>query len=131
MKYAASQSDNFNNRLRWLPISSLSTLSLQLLVKKMKRSLSWFITGLNTTILLNNQEKQIVLTVLRRNTEIVSNQENDSITFKVIEGSLKLESKNRTVFINKGRVLTLKEKEEYTLSNSEETAYLLTMVNKN
>jgi mannose-6-phosphate isomerase class I len=97
----------------------------------MKRSLSWFITGLNTTILLNNQEKQIVLTVLRRNTEIVSNQENDSITFKVIEGSLKLESKNRTVFINKGRVLTLKEKEEYTLSNSEETAYLLTMVNKN
>ncbi len=86
---------------------------------------------LNTTILLNKQKKQILLTVLHRDTEIVSFQSSDSITFHVIEGNLKLESKNRTVFINKGNALTFSDNEEYTISNNEETAYLLTMTNKN
>jgi hypothetical protein len=106
-------------------------MNIQLLIEKMKRSLSWAMGGLSTTILLNKQKKQVMLTVLHRDTEIVSFQNSDSITFRVIEGRLKLEGKNRTVFINKGRDLTLNDKEEYTLSNREETAYLLTMINKN
>lgn len=114
-----------------LNVSLLSTLNLQLLIEKIRRSLSWTRGKPSTNILLNNKKKKVVLTVLHRNTEVVSLQNSDLITFRVIEGRLKLESKNRTVFIKKGRVLTLSDREEYTLSNREETAYLLTMVNKN
>jgi quercetin dioxygenase-like cupin family protein len=131
MKNAAIQIKSIKRSQNRLPVSLLSTLSLQLLIKKMKRSLSWAMGELNTTILLNKQKKQILLTVLHRDTEIVSFQSSDSITFHVIEGNLKLESKNRTVFINKGNALTFSDNEEYTISNNEETAYLLTMTNKN
>jgi quercetin dioxygenase-like cupin family protein len=131
MKNAAIQIKPIKRSQNRLPVSLLSTLSLQLLIKKMKRSLSWAMGELNTTILLNKQKKQILLTVLHRDTEIVSFQSSDSITFHVIEGNLKLESKNRTVFINKGNALTFSDNEEYTISNNEETAYLLTMTNKN
>jgi hypothetical protein len=131
MKYTDSQTETIKSSRSWLPISLLSTFNLQLLIEKMKRSLSWAKGEPNTNVLLNNHKKQVVLNVLQRNTEVVSVQSSDSITLRVIEGRLKLESKKRTVFINKGGDLTLNEKEEYTLSNREETAYLLTMVNKN
>lgn len=131
MKNTFSQTETIKSSRSWLPITLLSTINLQLLIKKMRRSLTWAMGEPNTNILLNNQKKQVVLTVLPSDTEVVSLQSSDSITFRVIEGRLKLESKNRTVYINKGLDLTLNDKEEYTLSNIEETAYLLTMVNKN
>ncbi|PKP36086.1 MAG: hypothetical protein CVT98_09205 [Bacteroidetes bacterium HGW-Bacteroidetes-15] len=131
MKDAAIKTGTIKRSKSWLPIPLFSTLNLQLLIEKMKRSLSWAMGEPKTNILLNNQKKQVVLNVLHRNTEVVSVQNCDSITLRVIEGRLKLECKNKTVFINKGNDLTLNDKVEYTLSNREETAYLLTMVNKN
>jgi mannose-6-phosphate isomerase-like protein (cupin superfamily) len=125
------QSETTESNLNGLPTSTLSTMKLQALAQKMKRSFSWVMGKIKSKVLLNSPQKQIVLTILHKNTEVVSLQSSDSITFQVIEGRLKLESKNRSVFINKGRVLTLNNKEEYTLSNSEETAYLLTMANIN
>jgi hypothetical protein len=95
----------------------------------MKQSLLWTRGKPCSNILLNHQKEKIVLAVLPKNTEVVSFQDFDSITFRVIEGRLKLKSKNRTAFLDKGHDLTLVDKEEYFLSNSEETAYLLTIVN--
>jgi hypothetical protein len=126
-------SENHNETIKsnreLLPISWLSTTNLQLLIEIMKQSLLWTRGKPCSNILLNHQKKKIVLAVLPKNTEVVSFQDCDSITFRVIEGRLKLESKNRTAFLDKGHDLTLFDKEEYFLSNSEETAYLLTMVN--
>jgi hypothetical protein len=114
-----------------LPAITLPLSNLYALINMMKGSLAWMSGELNSLILFNSSSKQIVLTILHEETEVVSYQKSNTITFQVIEGQLKLENRNRSIFIEKGQLLTLHEKSEYTLSSSEETAYLLTTDNRN
>ncbi len=109
--------------------TSLNTFDLLFLVEKLKRSQSWVNGGLNAMILLKRPEKQIVLTALHEGTEIVSFQSNDSITFQIIEGKLMFHSPKKTVILDKGQLLTLQEKIEYSLIASQETVFLLTIAN--
>jgi len=107
--------------------ASLRTFDLPTLIKKMKSKQTWADGELNAMVLSKNPEKQIVLTALHEGTEINSFQSNDSITFLIIEGKLKFHTRNETVILETGQLLTLRENIEYCLTSKEDTVLLLTI----
>lgn len=109
--------------------ASLRTFDLPVLIKKMKREHAWANGGLNARILLKSPFKQIVLTALHEETVIESFQSNDSITVQIIEGKLKFHTRKESVILEKGQLLTLHEKIEYSLTAKEDTVLLLTVAN--
>jgi len=109
--------------------ASLLTFDLPDLIESMKNSHSWTKGELNTMILLKSPERQIVLTALHEGTEIESFQSNDSITFQIIEGKLKLHTRKESVTLEKGQLLTLHDNIKYSLISKEETVFLLTIAN--
>ncbi len=108
---------------------SLLTFDLPALIEMMKNSHDWTNGELNAMILLKRPDKQIVLTALHEGTEIKSFQSNDSVTFQIIEGKLKLHTRKESVILDKGQLLTLQEKIKYSLTTREETVFLLTIAN--
>lgn len=108
---------------------SLQTFDLPILIEKMKHELSWVKGELNAMILMKNQDKQIVLTALHEETEIISFQSNDSVTVQIIEGRLKFHTKKESVLLHEGELLTLYDKIKYSLITKEETVFLLTIAN--
>jgi quercetin dioxygenase-like cupin family protein len=115
----------------WSLNDSLRIFDLPILVDKMKNSHTWAEGELNAMILMKNPDKQIVLTALHEGTEINSFQSNDSITFQIIEGKLKFHTRNASVTLDKGQLLTLHENVNYRLTTREETVLLLTIANGN
>jgi len=109
--------------------ASLLTFDLPTLIEKMKHKHTWAKGELNAMILLKSPIKQIVLTALHEGTEINSFQSNDSITFQIIEGKLKFHTQKASVTLDKGQLLTLREKINYSLTTREETVLLLTIAN--
>jgi len=107
--------------------ASFQRFDLPILIEKMKRSQSWEKGGLDAMILLKSPEKQIILTALHEGTEINSFQENDSITFQIIEGQLMFHTRKESVTLEKGQLLTVHENITYSLTSWEETVFLLTI----
>lgn len=106
---------------------SLLMFDLPTLVDKMKHKQSWANGDLNAMILLKTPNKQIVLTAMHDGTEIQSFQSNDSITFQIIEGQLMFHTREESVTLDEGQLLTLHEKIKYSLTTKEETVLLLTI----
>jgi hypothetical protein len=94
----------------------------------MKHSDSYTKGELNAIVLLKSPDKKIVLTALHEDTVIKSFQSDDSITFQLIEGKLRFHTRKESVTLNKGQLLTLHEKIKFSLTISEESVLLLTMV---
>jgi quercetin dioxygenase-like cupin family protein len=107
--------------------SSLLTFDLPTLISKMKLSNSWLNGDLNAMILLKSPGKQIMLTALHKGIEISSFQVHDSITLQIIEGKLKFHTREESVTLDRGQLLTLHEKIKYGITSSEETVFLLTI----
>ena len=105
----------------------LHPLKLSDIVTRMKHKQTWVQGELNAMVLLKSRDKQIVLTALHGGTVIDSFQENNSITFQIIEGKLKFQTRKESVLLDKGQLLTLHENIKYSLSASEETIFLLTI----
>jgi hypothetical protein len=99
------------------------------LIGKLKQSHSWARGELNNMILLNSPEKQIVLTALHEKTEVESFQESDSISFQIIEGELKFRTRQESLLLKEGQLLTLCEKVKYSLTTDAGTVFLLTILN--
>lgn len=104
--------------------------NLPALIATMKLSKAWAKGELNTAILLNSPDQKIVLTMIHKNTEILSFQGGYSTSFQVIEGALTFLNHNRSVFIDEGHLLTDYDKLSYKLSNTVETVFLLTTDHK-
>lgn len=97
------------------------------IIQNMKHERTWGEGELNSRILLNSPAKKIILTILHEKTEIRFFQSNDSITFQVIEGKLKLHLRKGSVNLYKGEMLKLSEKIKYSFDSVEETVFLLTI----
>jgi len=108
---------------------TLCTFDLPTLIEKMKHSQSWAKGEVNAMILLKKPDKQIILTALHEGTEIQSFQSNDSITFQIIEGKVKLHTQKESVILDQGQLLTIHENTNYSLTTKEETVLLLTIAN--
>lgn len=113
------------------PNYSLHSFDFDRLISGMKNEKKWKNGELNMIILLGNQTKKVILTVLHENTEIISDQVNDSITFTIIDGKLNLHFLNESIILNSGDFLTLKEKTAYRIISLEETAYIMTLKSGN
>ncbi len=108
-------------------ISLRLNIDLPALIRNMKHSHSWTKGELNAMVLLKNPGKQVVLAALHEGTEIISYQSNDSITFQIIEGSMKFNTRKTSATIDKGQMLTLNEKIKYRLTTRQETVLLLSI----
>lgn len=84
---------------------------------------------LDSKILMNRPDKQIVLTTIHEDTEIDSFQSDDSVTFQVIGGKLRLRTRKRLIILNEGQFFSLNENTNYQISAREETVFLLTILN--
>lgn len=105
-------------------------LNLRALIATMKLSKSWANGELNAIIILNSPDQKIVLTMIHKDTEILSYQGGYSTTFQVIEGGLTFLNHNGSAFIDKGFLLTNYDNLAYKLSNAIETIFLLTTDNR-
>jgi hypothetical protein len=114
----------------WVQNNSLLRFDLPTLIEKMKGSHSWAEGELNAKILVESPDEQILLTALHGGTEINSFQSSDSLTLQIIEGRLMFHSPKEYVTLEKGQLLTLHEKVKYSLTCSEETVFLMTIVKK-
>jgi hypothetical protein len=105
----------------------LFTLNLPYLIGNMRQSNTWTSGDLKSMILLNNPDKQILLTALHERTEIISFQANDSVTIQILEGELMFRSGKESLTLKKGQSLTLHEKVNYSLITIIETVFLMTI----
>ena len=109
--------------------SRLSDFDLPSLIATMKQSQTWTNGELNSLVLLNNPEKQIILAAMHEGTEIESFQENDSVSFQIIEGLVKFHARKSTVTIREGQLMKLEENIKYSLIAGEDTIFLMTISN--
>jgi quercetin dioxygenase-like cupin family protein len=109
--------------------SILSDFNLDSLIATMKQSRTWTNGELNSLILLNNPDEQIILTAVHEGTEIESFQENDSVSFQVIEGLIKFHVRKNTITIREGQLMKLDENIKYSFVAREDTVFLLTISN--
>jgi quercetin dioxygenase-like cupin family protein len=108
---------------------SFPQFDLPSLIESMKEAETWKDGELNTMVLLDTPCMQIVLTALHAGTEINSFQSGDSVTFHIIEGTMKFRTSNESLFLNKGELMTLHENIDYSLTAREESVLLLTLAN--
>ncbi|MFA5046869.1 MAG: hypothetical protein WC542_13170, partial [Paludibacter sp.] len=109
---------------------SLVNINMPSIIENMKHYYLGSDEDLNSRILLKSQTKNVILTVAHRGTEIESFQSADSVTFQILEGKLRLRTRRNSVLLNKGQHLTLNEKIKYSLTTTEDSAFLLTIANK-
>lgn len=102
---------------------------LPTLIETMKQSSTWTQGELKEMILLKKPDKQIVLAALHEATEIKFFPSNDSITFQIIEGKIKIQSREEYITLNRGQILTFHKNLTLILTTKEETVFLLTIAN--
>ncbi|QGY46130.1 hypothetical protein GM418_21405 [Maribellus comscasis] len=85
---------------------------------------------LNSKILVNRPDKQVVLTIIHKDTEIDSFQSDDSVTLFVVGGKLKLHTRKESIILKEGQLLKLHKKVNYSFTTWKETVFLLTIVNR-
>lgn len=107
------------------PGSSFYEHELPVLVKKIKNDCGWKMGDLKSLIIINDPEKQIVLTALHSNTEIDSRQTNEFVIFHVLEGILKISAKKEITTLVGGQKFTLYDRTKYKLESLTETIFLL------
>ena len=115
------------------PVSRISPLlhpEIKTLIRKIKHSHTWTKGDQNAMFLVKHSGKQVVLAALHAGTDIFSFQANDSITFQIVEGSLRFNSRKASATLAMGQVLTLNGRVKYRLTTSEETVLLLSITKK-
>lgn len=108
--------------------ASLMACDLPILIERMKHTPTWSLEKLHAEVLLQSPARQIMLTSLRAGTEIESYQSDHSVTFHVIEGKIKIHTRNGSITLGQGKMLLIEEKMKYSLITGEDTVLLLTIV---
>jgi len=110
-------------------IGSLYSFNLLSLIEKMRQKQAWLNGELYSMVLLNQHDKQVLLTALHEGVEINSFQANDSVTFQVIAGELKLHTQEESTILDEGQLITLHEHINYRLTAALETVFLTAIAN--
>jgi hypothetical protein len=82
-------------------------------------------------VLSRNPGSNVVIAAMHEGTEIVSFQSNDSVSFQIIEGRVRINTMNNSLTLEKGYFLKLSEKTKYKLTTSKETVLLLSIEKNN
>jgi len=108
-------------------ISPLLHPDIKTLIRNIKHSHAWAKGDQNAMFLVKHSGKQVVLAAFHAGTDIFSYQTNDSISFQIVEGSLKFNSRKASATLAMGQMLTLNGRVKYRLTTSEETVLLLSI----
>lgn len=106
---------------------SLQAYDIPVIIARMKQNGNYSKGGLASMTLTEIPGKKIVLTALQQGVEIQSNLTNESVTLLIIEGEVSLSTDNQTLILQKGKLLTLFGKTQYSLSMLQESVLLLTI----
>lgn len=98
------------------------------LIETVKHTHAWICGELSSAILINNSEQKVVLSALHPFTRIKSFQSGHSATFCIVEGKLRIHTRNGSTSIEKGKPFTLLENINYQLTTKEETMLLLILI---
>jgi quercetin dioxygenase-like cupin family protein len=100
------------------------------IIENLKHEPNWKKGELCSVILLKSPALKVLLTIIHEDTEIITYQVSDSTTIQVLEGSLVLYVKDKSIELNEGEILTLDTKAKYSFEAIKETAFLLTLVSE-
>jgi quercetin dioxygenase-like cupin family protein len=109
-------------------IDPTSAFDLPAIIEDLRHGQNWMSGEISTVLLLNSPSIKVLLTLLHEGTEVISYQDNESIKFQVLEGSLIIHLRNESIVLHEGELLTLDENIKYSFDTIEETAFLLTLV---
>jgi len=103
---------------------------LPYLIENLKQEKIWLKGEINSVVLLNKHDRQIVLSVIRKDVEISFYNPDGLITLQVIDGQVIIQSGNGTLILRKGRNYTINKDNRITLNSIEETSLLLTLIHR-
>jgi len=109
---------------------SLVTIRLSRLVDNLKFNLLESENNLNSMVLLNRQDKKIVLMAMNEDVEVESVQADDSVTIQLIEGKARFQAKKQLVDLMEGQLLKVSKKIPYSLTSMEEAVIMLTIASQ-
>ncbi|WP_423126442.1 hypothetical protein [Gaoshiqia sp. Z1-71] len=109
-------------------MASFRTFNLLPLIEKMKHKPTLFKRDLHSMILLNDPDKQIVLTTFDRGTEINSFQSDEQMILQVIWGKLRFHAHEESLDLSQGEFLIIQVNKPYILTTGEKTMFLLTLI---
>jgi quercetin dioxygenase-like cupin family protein len=127
--YTETLKANSYGKMNRLATGSLRLFNLPWLFEKMKLKRTWMKSELDSKILVNRPDKQVVLTTIHEDTKIDSFQSDASVTLQVIGGKLKLHTRKESIILKEGQFLKLHEKINYSFTTRKESVFLLTIVN--
>jgi hypothetical protein len=110
---------------------SLVTIKLSRLVENLKLVLMESDQNLHSIVLLNREEKKIVLMAMNGAVEVESFQADDSVTIQLIEGRVRFQAKKQLVVLTGGQLLNISEKTNYSITAMEEAVVMLTIAGAN
>jgi len=122
---------NIFQKFKRIHYSSSFDFDFPNLIEKMKLTRTWENGELNSLVLLKTPDKQLILTAIHKNTEIKFNQENDKTIFQVIEGKLNFRTKEESINLEIGELITLRQNISYNISSAENSVFLITITNIN
>lgn len=110
--------------------SSFSPHDFPEIIKNMKNTPDWKKGNLVSEVLLKNPYKQIVLTLLHDNTEVLFSQPGNSVTFQILEGKIKFRTSKKTFILNNGHLLAFHDNNKFSITSLEKSAFLLTLLQR-
>ena len=105
------------------------SFDLPAVTEKIKQEQDWISGKHNAITLMKSGRLRIVLIAMHEGNEMKMHQAEGPVSIQIIEGKLELTTENESVVLYKDHLLTLHEKIKHGLIASEETTFLLTMVN--
>jgi len=100
---------------------------LSSLIKSLETDLPFEEGDLITQVLHKSPELNILLVKMHEGTEFISFQKNQSVTFRILQGRLRLHIRKGSLTLYAGESLILSEKTKYRIASMEPTALLLTL----
>lgn len=95
---------------------------------QIKNEKTWKKNDRNSITVFKTDKLRIVLVAMHADAEMHTQHPENILSLLVIEGTVKLSTKQKSVEIKKGQLLVLQEHLPYSLQASEETTFLLTIV---
>ena len=107
--------------------NSMSMFDISSIIDELKDKQNESNTDIKTRVLLKNKGNQVLLAVMQDATEIDSYQANESITFQIIEGKVKINFRNDMVTLVKDQSFTIEENLNYKLTTKENSVMIITL----
>ena len=100
---------------------------LSSVIENLKTDLPLEEEELITKVLHKSPKLNILLVKMHEGTEFISFQKNQSVTFRILQGKLRLRIRKGSLTLNEGESLILSEKTKYRIDSLESSALLLTL----